>query len=42
MALLSAEEREHAEQAARATRHVELSHNMDFEEFYAMAMLFRV
>ena len=42
MALLSAEERDHAEQAARATRHVELSHNMDFEEFYAMAMLFRV
>ncbi len=42
MALLSAEEREHAAKVARATRHVELSHNMDFEEFYAMAMLFRV
>jgi len=42
MALLSEEEREHAEKMARATRHVELSHNMDFQEFYMMAMTFRI
>jgi uncharacterized 2Fe-2S/4Fe-4S cluster protein (DUF4445 family) len=42
MALLSKEERLHAERVARKTRHVELSRNEDFQDFYIGAMTFRV
>lgn len=42
MALLSRTQRQHAEQMARQTRHVELSMNMDFQEFYMGAMTFDI
>lgn len=40
MALLSDAERETASTIAKATEHIELSMNMDFQEFYMYAMTF--
>lgn len=40
MALLSHGERERAEKIARATGHIELSRNEDFQDFYITAMTF--
>ena len=42
MALINKEERAHADAIARATTHVELSRNEDFQDFYIMAMTFKL